>query len=240
MFKVSNIYFFKELLSTNTYLADNFNKYDNLSIVCSDTQTSGRGRNNRVWISSYIENLYFSILLKDLSYFKILTQLPILSSISIYRTINTYYNKIKIKWPNDIVIVKDNAFYKIAGILIDSFKDYMVLGFGVNLNIAPSINDQNTCSLKDLINKDIDKKIFLNNFIFNFEDIFNEYIKFGFNKFQKEYNNNAYKLNDFIEIKDNLNIYSGKYLGIDNNGFALLSNNKDLLRLVNGEVKNNL
>jgi len=241
MFKINKIYFFNELSSTNDYLISNYKNYDNLTIISSAIQSKGRGRLNRTWVSNYKENLYFSVLLKEISLFKILTHIPILCSLSIFRTICTYHRlNIKIKWPNDIVFVNNNIFFKISGILIDSFKDYMVLGFGINLNKAPSIEGQNTSSIKDLINTTVDKNIFLNNFISNFENIFNYYLKHDFNSFINEYNNNAYKINEYIEIKDKLNIYKGNYLGIDNNGFAILNNNNNLTRVLNGEVKNNL
>jgi len=240
MFKINNINFFKELESTNDYLINNYTKYDNLSLVVAETQSKGRGRKNNIWNSTYKDNLYFSVLLKDLTFFKKLTHIPILSSLCVFRTINSYKIKVKIKWPNDIVYAKDNIYYKISGILIDSFKDYMVLGFGINLNIAPIIIDQKTECLKNLLNMDIDKNEFLNKFILNFEIIFDTYHKHGFSKFIKEYNQNVYKINEYLKIVDDLNLHEGIFKGIDNNGFAILSNNNKLTTILNGEVKNNL
>ena len=43
---------FKEINSTNTYLKDNYQKMENLSIVVADHQTDGRGRLGRTWVDN--------------------------------------------------------------------------------------------------------------------------------------------------------------------------------------------
>ena len=54
----------EELSSTNTFLMDKKNGYNNNgTVVFAEKQTSGKGRKDRVWYSAPETNLTFSILL---------------------------------------------------------------------------------------------------------------------------------------------------------------------------------
>ena len=73
-----------------------------------------------------------------------------------------FSNKIKIKWPNDILFERK----KICGILqetvIKSGKKFLIVGVGINTNFNPNNSSFSSSSLKQITNKNIDnKKLFI-------------------------------------------------------------------------------
>lgn len=54
---------FDTLDSTNLYLKQNYNQYDEFTVITTDNQTKGKGRMQRIWNSNK-DDLTFSILLK--------------------------------------------------------------------------------------------------------------------------------------------------------------------------------
>lgn len=111
--------------STNTYFKENYEKYDDKSILIAKNQTSGRGRFNRVWESD--DDICFSILYKKKNYNNIIIPL------AITMVLNKLNISAGIKWPNDIYL--NNK--KLAGILIEDIYSSKfcasVVGIGINM-----------------------------------------------------------------------------------------------------------
>lgn len=123
---------FETIDSTNKYLCSNYKELDNFTICVSDEQTSGRGRETRVWVSSKGENLTFSILLKDKELIKKYASLSLGSGYIIAKTLEEIGLKnVSIKWPNDVYVNEK----KICGILLNgNINEYLVIGIGLNVN----------------------------------------------------------------------------------------------------------
>lgn len=110
-------------------------------IVVADSQTAGRGRMGRSWISPSGVNLYFTVILKP-SFSPIeaplLTLTAAVACVSAIRGL-TGVNA-EIKWPNDILV--DNR--KTGGILLDmkTYGDkikFVAIGIGINVNMDTEI-----------------------------------------------------------------------------------------------------
>ena len=102
------------------------------TIVVAKTQTAGRGRLKRSWLSEP-GGLYFSIVLKPkkIDFLPNLTQLMALTVCQILRELDT---NAWLKWPNDVLV--DGK--KICGILSEAVTgkngfETLVLGVGVNV-----------------------------------------------------------------------------------------------------------
>ncbi|MDO8282499.1 MAG: biotin--[acetyl-CoA-carboxylase] ligase [Thermodesulfovibrionia bacterium] len=110
-------------------------------IVVSDSQTAGRGRMGRSWISPSGVNLYFTALLKPgfpTIEAPLLTLTAAVACVSAIRDL-TGINA-EIKWPNDLLV--NNR--KTGGILLDmkTYKDnikFVAVGIGINVNMDPVI-----------------------------------------------------------------------------------------------------
>jgi BirA family biotin operon repressor/biotin-[acetyl-CoA-carboxylase] ligase len=106
-------------------------------VVFAESQTKGRGRLGRKWVSPPGKGLWFSILLRPRLRPQLATQLTVASATALRRALAARTNlKAEIKWPNDIAF----AGRKVAGILtelnaeVDQIK-HLILGIGVNVNL---------------------------------------------------------------------------------------------------------
>ncbi len=108
------------------------------AVVFAESQTKGRGRLGRRWMSPSGKGLWFSVLLRPQLRPQQSTQLTVAAATALARAIQlTARIRPDIKWPNDILIRRR----KVAGILtelnaeLDQVK-YIVLGIGVDVNLA--------------------------------------------------------------------------------------------------------
>lgn len=106
-------------------------------VVFAESQTKGRGRLGRKWISPARKGLWFSILLRPDLRPQETTQLTVASSTALRRAIQSDTGlQPEIKWPNDILI----GGKKVAGILtelsaeLDRVK-HVILGIGIDVNL---------------------------------------------------------------------------------------------------------
>src|SRR5580698_6118454 len=108
------------------------------AVVFAESQTKGRGRLGRKWISPARKGLWFSILLRPAMRPATVTQLTIAAATALFRAIHLQTGLTpEIKWPNDILI----RGKKVAGILtelsaeLDKVK-YVILGIGLDVNLG--------------------------------------------------------------------------------------------------------
>lgn len=107
------------------------------AVVFAESQTRGRGRLGRKWMSPSKKGLWFSVLLRPALHSQDATQLTVASGTALRRAIEMHTGLTpEIKWPNDILL----GGRKVAGILtelnaeLDRIK-YVILGIGVDVNL---------------------------------------------------------------------------------------------------------
>ena len=107
-------------------------------VVFAESQTRGRGRLGRKWMSPGRKGLWFSVLLRPDLRPQETTQLTVAAATAIRRAIHLQTGiSAEIKWPNDILI----RGKKVAGILtelsaeLDRVK-HVTLGAGVDVNLS--------------------------------------------------------------------------------------------------------
>ncbi len=109
-------------------------------VVFAESQTRGRGRLGRKWISPANKGLWFSVLLRPQMHPQESTQLTIASATALRRAIIAATGlRPEIKWPNDLLI----GGKKVAGILTELSAEvdrvhHITLGIGVDVNVAAS------------------------------------------------------------------------------------------------------
>src|SRR5439155_26106879 len=128
---------FQETTSTNA-VVERFAR-DGLKegvVVFAESQTKGRGRLGRKWLSPAKKGLWFSILLRPKLRPQETTQLTVASATALRRAIEEQTGlATEIKWPNDILV----GGKKTAGILTELYAELdrvksIVLGIGVDVN----------------------------------------------------------------------------------------------------------
>jgi BirA family biotin operon repressor/biotin-[acetyl-CoA-carboxylase] ligase len=119
--------------------------------LLAERQSAGRGRSGRDWLSPP-GNLYLSVLLRPAGPAREARQWALLAGVALHEAaagIAPDPAQLRLKWPNDLL--RDGA--KCAGILADSAVAggdqlaWLVLGFGVNLAVAPALPDRPSATL---------------------------------------------------------------------------------------------
>ncbi len=108
-------------------------------VVVAESQSRGRGRRGRAWVSPPGVNLYLSVVLRPSLSPERAPELTLVAAVAIAEVLREAGFDARIKWPNDILI----GGRKVAGLLLemDSAEGelrYVVLGVGVNVNLEPA------------------------------------------------------------------------------------------------------
>ena len=150
---------FEQIDSTNTYCKSNYLSLDDCTFVSAKSQSSGKGRENRIWQANKDENLLFSLCLKDKAYFAYYQEISIVTALTILSVLKHYdLTELMIKWPNDVYC----NHKKICGILLEALSTYemacLIIGVGVNVNQVEFKHDYrvNPTSMKLEIGHKID------------------------------------------------------------------------------------
>lgn len=108
------------------------------TIVVAGTQKKGRGRKGRTWFSPPGTGLYASLVLRPHLPPSEAFTFSLLSALAVADGIASVDQRLRpaVKWPNDVLV---NG-RKVAGILIElsteaDLLDYVIVGFGINVNI---------------------------------------------------------------------------------------------------------
>ncbi len=108
------------------------------TVVVADSQSHGRGRRGRIWLSPPGTGIYTSMILRPAITPAEAPRITLLTAVAAARALqHTSGIRARIKWPNDILIDAK----KIAGILTEISTemdaiDYIVVGLGLNVNTA--------------------------------------------------------------------------------------------------------
>lgn len=138
-----------ELDSTSSELQRRGLAARDLSVVLAETQTAGRGRRGRVWLSPPGLNLYLSCLKRFDAGFAALSGLSLAIGVIVLRALKDLgMAGAGLKWPNDVLAVQSEAGTgKLAGILVELSGEYQgpcaaIIGIGLNLRLTPALREQ--------------------------------------------------------------------------------------------------
>ncbi len=235
----SKLLYFPSLTSTNEYVNKLVKlKYPEGTVVIAGTQSLGRGRKQRLWVSPK-GGLWFSFFIRP--------QLPpqkamivtMATSIAIAKVISsTTKTDVRIKWPNDVLINGK----KVCGILTELSAEmdqinYMIIGIGLNVNNELPDNFHPTAtSLKEVMNQVVSLKQLLLMLLSSLDEWYKQ-VKLNNNTFIQE---TWLSLTDIIgkqiEIKEDGFITKGVVKGITENGGLLVETEKGILHIVTGDI----
>ena len=124
----------------------------------AESQSGGRGRAGRSWISPP-GNLYASTIVRLNPGEPEPATLALVAAVALEEVAAAYAGpvKLQLKWPNDLMA----GHAKLAGVLLERVGDAVVIGFGVNLAHHPEGLDRPTASLVALGIEPPDPGLFL-------------------------------------------------------------------------------
>lgn len=238
---VAHIDYFDSIDSTNSHalkLADL--GVPEPALVVADTQTSGRGRMNRRWITNPGSALAFSLLLHPKPDEQTRLQLfSALASLAVCRVlVNTYQLNAQIKWPNDILIDRE----KTAGILSEAvwagdLLQAVVIGIGLNVtreSLPPigSLQFPATC-LEVHLPEPVDRVDLLVKIV---AEIFSTREKLGSEIFMQDYNRRLAFQGEQVRIIMGESTSVGRLTGTDPLGNLILTAGDDELLIPAGDL----
>jgi len=233
--------------STNKYLNTSANIKPHASVVIANIQTKGKGRRGRSWQASVGESLSMSILWKFDKGASGLSGLSLIVGVAIQRLMKKIgINNSFLKWPNDLLILEGDAYFKLAGVLIELQGDLesrcsAVIGVGLNYDLSNDILnniDQPATNIKKYLHSDIDLNQLSAMLIKEIINALSEFENNGFLSFKEEWlSYNAFKEKTISFIKSGGEVITGQIVDIENDGaLNIMQNNGIHEILISGEV----
>ena len=212
-------------------------------VVVADTQTQGRGRLGRRWISPPHSNLYLSVILRPQLPPVHAPQVTLMAAVALAETIESFVSiSPAIKWPNDILVHGK----KLAGILTElscgpDCVDFVILGIGVNVNFPPSempsdIRERAT-SIFGVTQKKVSREAFLRRLIHDLDRCYGELEELGFGalapRWEAHFGFRGRRVR--VELLDQVVV--GRAKGIDRDGALILEGDDgSVQRVLAGDV----
>ena len=237
----NNVQHFKSIDSTNAeahrYL-ENKNTQKPLWFL-ADKQDAGRGRMGSRWISNE-GNLFCSLIYPINWDLKLMPMISALVAVVIHETISFFIGndpKLKIKWPNDILI--NDA--KISGALIENIiggeNKYTIIGIGINILSSPKLDIYQTAFINEFLNTPINVKHVFLKLKVNLENKLKDFSTETVNIIRHQMLNNAWKINENVNYISNSIESSGFFENISENYEIIIRTETNQVKLSSGELK---
>ena len=239
-------YYFDTIDSTQDQALKIANEPENNgSVIIAETQTGGKGRSGRKWISPK-GGISFSIILHPKFDISITTLFPIASSLALSKAIeNTFKITPELKWPNDLTIKGK----KISGILVDASLESnriesLVLGVGINFNVdikaikkilKETPNFYGVASISEY-NKKIKPIQLVQNFFVELEKIYELLNKKQTKNIISEWTKRSSTIGKNVEVNTSDGKIQGKAIKIDEDGALIISNKNKTDKVIAGDV----
>lgn len=212
------------------------------TIVITESQTGGKGRLGRKWISPPFKNLYLSIILRPSIPTLTAPRLTLVTAVALSATLDLLgASEHRIKWPNDILF--NNK--KLSGILTemkgdcDSI-DFIIIGLGINLNSSsidyPDEIRDSVISLKEITGIEIDRVKFLNIFLFKFEKYYSDFLAGRFPEILDKWILKSAIINQKIKVSNYNEVFTGVVTEVTNDGNLLVRTDNNTFLVNSGDI----
>jgi BirA family biotin operon repressor/biotin-[acetyl-CoA-carboxylase] ligase len=198
------------------------------TVVIADQQTAGRGRLGRFWLSPPGVNLYLSIILRPSFPPRDATSMTFLSAVAVANAVVAVGPFTpQLKWPNDVLL--DGR--KVAGLLNEMNAEteqvhYLVLGVGVNLNMAatefPSDLRTPATSLFAAGGVEVSRRDFTQTLLRQLDALYEQYLRQGFAPIRAAWEQHCNMVGRMVEVDSPPKRYVGCVSGIDESGALLV------------------
>jgi BirA family biotin operon repressor/biotin-[acetyl-CoA-carboxylase] ligase len=240
------LYFFPTLDSTNTYAARLAREgAPEGTVVIADSQSSGKGRLGRSWVSPPQVNLYLSVILRPPVAAAAAPQLSLLAAVAVAETITHECGLVPaIKWPNDVLV----SGKKVCGILAEmqtvaETLRAVIMGIGVNINAPLSAFPEDlrdkAASLFLVSGQRVNRSTFTASLLTHLEKFYILWLEEGFPALRAAWEHHAVGLiGKQITVVAPEGTLAGTVLGLDTDGALLLQEKPDTAprRLFAGDI----
>ena len=197
-------------------------------IAIAHSQTGGRGRYQREWISKPGAGIYGTYLFKPSIAPAELIGVSLAVGCAIRRTLEEFGAKAVLKWPNDVLIEDRSSSEpkKICGVLLELVSgeeggkrtDFLSVGIGLNLRKQEFPVGVNGISLDEVLDSAADYNAVLCRLTVNLIEVFRAYEQGGFLAFREEWLKNSAMGKKSVSAEFNGRRVSGRVRGVDERG----------------------
>ena len=200
-------------------------------------QTRGRGSRGRSWVGPDAGNLAMSVLLRpgggpaDVGPFVFLAGLALRGALQAWVTDGT---SLALKWPNDVLI----GDRKVGGVLVetaggaDGRTDWMVIGFGANLLVAPTVLGRGTGCLAEIADPVPDVETLGRGLLAQWDEWFGRFMSDGFEAVRSAWLQVAHPAGTLLAVGG----VEGRFAGLSEVGELLLRSGGTITRIRTGDV----
>lgn len=213
------------------------------TVVVAETQTAGRGRLDREWISP-TGGLWFSIVLRPKLSVAEAFGLVFAAGLAVAQTLNEKYGLfVQTKWPNDVLV----RGKKVCGMLVETNSterklNFAVLGVGVNVNfdvknVLPNALTEAATSLKNELGHRVDVNELLRAMLEHIENAYDLLVGEHWSQILDEWKEFAVFLGHRVEVVCGSEKFSGIALDVDSDGELILRlDDGAVKRVISGDV----
>ncbi len=233
------IQWYDRLPSTNTFLKERLAVENGLpsgTVAVAHEQTQGRGRREREWLSSYGENLTFSLLLRGKYNPRHLPSASMAAAVAVAELLEASGIKPALKWPNDVLV----SGKKICGILSEGIAGGVIVGIGLNVNMPSAGHiDQPATSIQIETGKHSDVNELLGELLKHLAVRLGEWEQGGFPSIRTQWERRVPNLGKPVAVRDGGAIRRGILSGFGESGELLLRSADGTINTVwAGDVSN--
>ncbi|MFZ5447325.1 MAG: biotin--[acetyl-CoA-carboxylase] ligase [Thermodesulfobacteriota bacterium] len=236
------VHYFETLDSTNNYAKELAARgAPEGTVVIAETQTGGRGRLGRGWISPPGVGLYVSVVLRPMLPPMELPQITLTTAVAVVRAIRQITGVAPgIKWPNDLLVNGK----KLGGILTEMETEsdrirHVVIGLGLNVNnldFPPELVASAT-SLAQAVGGTFSRLELLKAWLEEFEGLYERFLSQGFPEILEEWKRHAVTLGQEVTVQQGPRRISGQAVDVATDGALLVYTPEGkIVRVTSGEI----
>lgn len=208
---------------------------DGYGLVTANSQTAGRGRQGRSWVSEE-SGFYGTFVFNSSKEVNFFSGLSLAVGCILCDVCESYGCELRLKWPNDLLTLNAS---KLAGVLIELIKTdkgvVVLVGIGVNLDDYPK-NGINSDSLNNITGKNINIDDFTIKITRAFRQIIDEFLLGGFLAFKDRWLTRALWYQQKIKIKVGTDDLNGIFADITDSGSLVLNQDGKYIEIYSGEL----
>ncbi|GAM11600.1 bifunctional ligase/repressor BirA [Geobacter sp. OR-1] len=214
------------------------------TVIIADSQSKGKGRLGRSWLSPAGVNLYCSLILRPPILPVDAFKFTFLSAVAVARAIESSVSiPPLIKWPNDILLNGK----KVAGLLNEMSAEtervnFVILGIGVNLNMRPEQFPGDlrypATSLAIESGLEISRLSFVRNLLESLDSLYTDYLCNGYGPVRDEWVARCGMIGSRVSVSVASEQIEGVATGIDDSGALLVKTATGVIsRVLAGDVE---
>jgi BirA family biotin operon repressor/biotin-[acetyl-CoA-carboxylase] ligase len=241
--RVTVLEVYDQLDSTNTYLLRRAAEGRPSGAVClAETQSAGRGRQGRPWVSPFAANLYLSLLWRFAAGPAALSGLSLAVGIAVARTLDRLgVTEAGLKWPNDLLWRQR----KLGGILLEFGGEsggpcQVVTGIGLNVAMprpAEAAIDQPWVDLRQIVGPGrVSRHRLATALLSELVAVFTRFEQTGFTGFQADWQRFDLTQGKPVRLTLPASTVDGIARGVDDSGALLLETADGVRRFLGGEI----